>query len=42
MESCKTCLTNLYHTIHIMPLVINALGGIHTNDEAQTKVLTRN
>ena len=45
-ESCETCLTNHTRPIshHIMPLVINALGGGHTDThtDTQTKAISRN
>ena len=45
-KSCKTCLTNHMQSIshHIMPLVINALEGGHTqrHTDMGTKAISRN
>ena len=45
-KSCKTCLTNHKRSIshHIMPLVINGLGGrhIHGHTDMRTKAISRN
>ena len=41
-NSCRTCLTNHMGSIsrHIMPLVINSLGGGHTHINTHTDIRT--
>ena len=41
-NSCRTCLTNCMRSLsrHIMPLVINSLGGGHTHKDTHTKTHT--